>query len=81
MTAAGTHQDVPVGVRFTCEECTEETILALPPARTRYGVVDCPFCHTTYLVALNAGDLAGNGDPAGRGPDGRRPNGGGPDPA
>ena len=44
----------PVGVRFVCEACAEESLVALPVTRARYGTVDCPICGSTYLLLLDA---------------------------
>ncbi|HTX70368.1 MAG TPA: hypothetical protein VMH50_14665 [Thermoleophilia bacterium] len=48
----------PVGVRLLCEACAEESLVALPVFRSRYQVVDCPCCRSTYLVQLDREDLS-----------------------
>lgn len=58
MEAPATRRVTPVGVRFICEDCGEETVLALPGKGSRLGMVDCPSCSTTYLVMLRGDDAA-----------------------
>jgi len=40
-------------LRIVCETCGEESLVA-PSGTARYGIVDCPSCGTTYLIALPA---------------------------
>jgi hypothetical protein len=40
----------PVGLRLACEVCAEESLIALPAVTTRYHLVDCPCCLSSYLV-------------------------------
>jgi transcription elongation factor Elf1 len=43
---------VPVGIRLRCEVCGEESVIATPAARARFGLLECPVCETAYLVLL-----------------------------
>jgi transcription elongation factor Elf1 len=45
---------MPIGIRFCCEECGEEAVVAVPATHARYGLVDCPACESVYLVLLSA---------------------------
>jgi hypothetical protein len=56
------HDHAPVGIRLRCEVCGEESLLAIPVARARYGLVDCPGCRTGYLMLLEQ-DVATAGRP------------------
>jgi hypothetical protein len=44
----------PVGIRLHCEMCGEESVVAIPAAHARYGLLACPGCRTGYLVLLAA---------------------------
>lgn len=44
----------PVGIRLRCEMCGEESVVAIPAAHARYGLLACPGCQTGYLVLLTA---------------------------
>ena len=48
--------DMCVGIHLDCEVCAEESLVAIPPQRARYGAIDCPECGSTYLVRLETGD-------------------------
>jgi hypothetical protein len=45
---------MPIGIRFSCEECGEESVVAVPATHARYGLVDCLACGSAYLVLLSA---------------------------
>jgi len=55
-------------VRFNliCEVCAEESLIAVPAQRTRYGLLDCPRCGSAYLVLVDADEA--EGPPAGPAP-------------
>jgi hypothetical protein len=42
----------PVGIRLRCEVCGEDSVIAIPAARARFGLLECPECQAGYLVLL-----------------------------
>jgi uncharacterized Zn finger protein len=47
------------GIHLICEVCAEETLIAVPAQRTRYGLVECPQCGSAYLVLVDPADAGG----------------------
>ena len=43
------------GIHLICEVCKEESLVAVPAHRTRYGLLDCPRCGCAYLLLLDPG--------------------------
>ena len=48
------------GIHLICEVCAEESLVAVPAQRTRYGLLDCPRCGSAYLVLVDAGEAEGS---------------------
>jgi hypothetical protein len=48
------------GIHLICEVCAEESLIAVPAQRTRYGLLDCPRCGSAYVVLVDSGEAEGS---------------------